>query len=89
MRHEVKDLVATIFAVDVGIERGQQCCTSLDPHPPVQGSPLRAILEPLPKLGKAHALLGFRDGAAEADGDFVPGFVEFGEGVVFPMLLTS
>jgi hypothetical protein len=90
VRHEVQEGMATVLAMVVRIERGQQGRTPLYAHSKVEGAAQPPILSPAVELGQAQVFLGFGDRfAADArEDEFVPELIEFGELFVFPRLFT-
>lgn len=76
MRHEVVQLVR-LLAVRIGVERGEQCRSTLYPHADMETPALAAELAPAQELPIAEAGLSFCDGSAAnpAHHQFMPNLI--------------
>lgn len=63
MRHEVVQLVR-LLAVRIGVERGEQCRSTLYPHADMETPALAPELAPAQELPVGETRLGFCDGSA-------------------------
>ena len=91
MRHEVVELISTILAVRIGIQRCQQRGAALHPHALVKRAALAPVCRPAEKLWVAQPLLSFCDGAAAnaIQDELMPQLVQIAQLGAFPRLLTS